>query len=197
MKLPILTFFFSFFSYLRRHQGICSLGWSFTSFSGFIHSDGFEESVYIVVRQRVSLCVCVCVCRDALWLFSITSIGQAVNCSSPPPFLSEYPWERVTRTQSCSWNILVWAILFVRGVWLEYCSGSSQVAAELLNPVVGVKGKHLKHSNLIHLDHFNLMMGQKHKTRMWDIYSAWPFFVYFCPDYMEMNIYYAGNHILD
>lgn len=68
---PDFFFFFLFF-YSRRHQGICSPGWSFTSFSAFIHSDGFEESVYIAVRARE--CVPVCVYRCIVAFFFSPSL---------------------------------------------------------------------------------------------------------------------------
>lgn len=36
---------------------------------------------------------CVYLCKRCIVTFSIDAIGQAFNCNSPPPFLSEYPWE--------------------------------------------------------------------------------------------------------
>lgn len=60
---------------LRGPQEVWLLGWSFSSFCTFIHSDGFEKYVY----------GCLCV-SYACVSSSISSIGQIVNCA-PSSFL--------------------------------------------------------------------------------------------------------------
>lgn len=114
-------FFFSFFSDSRRHQGICSLGWSFTSFSGFIHSDGFEESVYIAVPARECLSVCDYRCIEPFFpslpvVKLLTALLLLLSSQNTPG----KRWQGHKAAPEISPR----AIPFECGVLLEYRSGS-------------------------------------------------------------------------